>query len=214
MTASLALSALFLAGCTEQYRTQNTEQPPADTPESSSEMISLIDEYSGLDWNDSLEDVCAALDGQYEYEIVNDSSDGKDMSTLSITSSKEYHGMSVQKLLRFEQLNAETGEAVLTSISYAFDDYDGIYSYLTAELGEPDNNGTWYGPKLSEIYTDDEITAAYNSRERIGLEQELSREAYAERCAETLTLKNINGQGYLTDDGSYTALFSSLSENE
>lgn len=46
----------------------------------------------------------------------------------------------------------------------------------------------------------------YESRDRIGLSHNISLDAYSGYASETLMLYNIDGQGYLSDDGSYIAL--------
>lgn len=198
--------ALMLTSCAEQSNGTFVETTAG---------VSLLDEYEGLGWGMSIDEACGVLDGSFEYEQMTEDS----VITIHILDSAEYNGMNVQKLLRFNDIGTENGgnSYVLTSISYSFDSYDEIYSCLTAELGEPDSdaeqNGElvcWNGPSLSELYSEDTVNAMYESRDRVGLSQDISSEVYAGYAAESLMLYNIEGQGYLSDDGSYAALAENL----
>ena len=208
MTLFLVCTLSAAAGCTGP-----AEAPASGNPGS----ISLLNDLNGLSWGMSIDEACAVLDESFEYEQITDDSDSN-FITINILNSTEYNGMSVQKLLRFNDLGIEgTDGQVLTSISYTFDSYEEIYTYLTSTLGEPDGTAEqnenlvcWNGSSLSELYPEDTIRAMYESRDKVGLSQNISLDVYSGYAAETLMLYNIDGQGYLSDDGSYIALAESL----
>ena len=170
---------------------------------SDSQSLSLITEYDGVQWGDSLDDGCGKLDGNFGYEVKHFKDE---LDCIYITSDKEFKGLSVEKILHFTPIDANDRTPVLVDISYAFEKHEDIYALLVRHLGEPDNpsgsgNSTfWYLSKVSELFSEDEIESVYGS-----LEFDTS-EDLANETAESYALYDFDGKGYLIDDGSYIAV--------
>lgn len=205
-----------LAGCSDSADT------PTDTSGAQTDgglAISLIQEYPELNWGDTVDEVRAYLDGKYEYEVT-EPDETTPQTTIQLTGSAEYQGLSAERFLRFAPLTS--GESVLMSVTYAFESYEDIYAELQGVLGEPssvENEGqaneqaTWDGAKMSELYSDDVINDMYESElsSQAG-ELTLTVDAVKESSAETISLWNVDGSGYLIDDGSYIAAVNNLTE--
>ncbi len=173
------------------------------TPQPSGGDFSTIDGLGGIRWGDGMDDALAALDGAFEYEIV-EPEEGEILTSVRILNGGDFSGLAAEKILNFKPVG--DGESVLVDVSYGFESYDEAYSLLTRELGEPDNVDEsnprvgWTLAKVGDVCSESEIENVY---EALGYP---SAESLKNETAESYMLYNAEGKGYLIDDGSVMAM--------
>lgn len=186
---------IFSQGCSLNEVNNNELSNAAKT--------SLLNDFYGIQWGDSLNDVCAVLDDNIEYEIIQPG-ENEIFTSIYLVDDNDFNGLNVEKILHFRTIDEDN--TILVDISYAFESFDDVYSLLKQELGEPDNidninanRVSWTVLKVSDVFSQNEIEGVYK------LLDFDTAEALSNEIAESYTLHNVNGQGYLVDDGSVIA---------
>lgn len=191
----LSIMLIIIQGCSLN-EVHNNEAP-------NSSKTSLLNDFDGIQWGDSLNDVCAVLSDNIEYEII-EPGENEIFTSIYLVNDNDFNGLNVEKILHFRTIDEDN--PILVDISYAFESFDDIYSLLKQELGEPNNidndnaiRANWTLLKVSDVFSANEIEAVYK------LLDFDTAEALSNEIAESYTLHNVNGQGYLVDDGSVIA---------
>lgn len=190
------LTMIFAQGCT-------LDETRSDSSGGDSK-FSLLNEFNGLQWGDSLDDVCTALDNaNIKYEVIEPKED-EVFTSLHILDNSDFNGLKVEKVIHFRIISRK--DPVIVNISYAFESFDDVYLFLQQRIGEPnkidENNAlraVWSLSKVSDNFSCNEIENIYKL-----LEFDTS-DALSDATAENLMLYEVNGQGYLVNDGSVTA---------
>ena len=190
------LTMIFAQGCT-------LDETRSDSSGGDSK-FSLLNEFNGLQWGDSLDDVCTALDNaNIKYEVIEPKED-EVFTSLHILDNSDFNGLKVEKIIHFRIISRK--DPVIVNISYAFESFDDVYLFLQQRIGEPnkidENNAlraVWSLSKVSDNFSCNEIENVYKL-----LEFDTS-DALSDATAENLMLYEVNGQGYLVNDGRVTA---------